>query len=47
MTKMNTLEMTAGMLLICKILNKTKLNSNKEALKILLVHLLSQLMICC
>ena len=26
MTKLNTLEMTAGMLLIDKILNKTKLN---------------------
>ena len=42
MTKMNTLEMMAGsMFLISKILNKTKLNSNKEALKILLVYLLS------
>ena len=41
MTKMNTLEMTAGNALISKTLNKTKLNSNKEALKILFVHLLS------
>ena len=29
MTKMNTLEMMAGNLLISKILKKTKLNSNK------------------
>ena len=41
MTKMNTLEMTAGNVLISKILNKTEVNRNKEALKILLVHLLS------
>ena len=39
MTKMNTLEMTLGMFLISKTLNKTILNSNKEALKILFVHL--------
>ena len=41
MTKMNTLEMTLGMFLIGKILNKTKLYLNKEALKIRLVYLLS------
>ena len=41
MTKMNTLEMTAGNVFISKTLNKTKLNSNKEASKILFVHLLS------
>ena len=41
MMKMNTREMTAGMFLISNTLNKTKLNSNKEALKILFVHLLS------
>ena len=41
MMKMNTLEMTAGNVFVSKILNKTKLNRNKEALKILLVHLLS------
>ena len=39
MTKMNTLEMMAGN--VCKILNKTKLNRNKEALKILLAYILS------
>ena len=41
MTKITTLEMTAGNVFISKILNETKLNSNKGALKILLVHLLS------
>ena len=41
MTKMNNLEMTAGNVLTSKILNKTKLNSNKDALKILLIYLLS------
>ena len=41
MTKMNTREMTAGNVLISKTLNEIKLNSNKGALKILFVHLLS------
>ena len=42
MTKINTLEMTAGNVFnLQDILNKTKLNRNKEPLKILLVHLLS------
>ena len=47
MTKANTLEMTAASVFICNILNKTKLNSNKEALKIFLVHLLAWLMLIC
>ena len=41
MTKINTLEMTAGNAFNLQDLNKTTLRSNKEALKILLVHLLS------
>ena len=41
MTKMNTLEMTAGNDFNLQDFEQTKLNSNKEALKILLVHLLS------
>ena len=43
MTKMNTHEMTAGNVFNLQDFeqNKTKLNSNKETLRILLVHLLS------
>ena len=41
MTKMKTLEVTAGKVLIFKILNEVKLISNKEALKVLLVHVLA------
>ena len=41
MTKMNTLEMTAGNVINLQDSKQKKLNSDKEALKILLVHLLS------
>ena len=41
MTKMNTLEMMAGNVFNLQNFEQNKLNRTKEALKILLVHLLS------
>ena len=41
MTKMNTLEMTAGNVFNLQDFEQKKLNPNREALRILLVHLLS------
>ena len=47
MTRVSMLAVESGNIFICKILNKTKFHSNKEALKIPLIHFLAYLMLIC